>query len=443
MGLTVVSDGGREWRLTERIGGGSEGIVYAVADARPLVAKLVPDPPDPDAYRRRVARLVRQRREPRTVGLLSGTPVRLAWPMVPVRTAGGGADGVDGYVMTDMRHAYQPLAHLLTPAARGALLPGATWATALAAAHALALLLAELHAEGYVVGDLKPDNLWVDHAGRVGMTDVDSWQFTDGREVFPGRMRTPGYTAPERIGAPAGTPPDTASDDFLLAVLVHQLLMAGLHPFAGHPADGSDYLSYDDNVLHGRCRITDRTSVLLPRSAPPADLLPRRLVDLFRAAFEGARPRAEVWARELAAELAPGRLKTCAVNARHVHTVERPWCPWCDQAERGTDSYPQLGDERSADGFARLGDERSADGFARLGDERTTDGFARFRQEADAGGLSRPRQERGADGYPQPGDERRADGFPVPGDERTADGFARLRREPDVGGLPRPREEHA
>ncbi|MGW0708035.1 protein kinase domain-containing protein [Streptomyces sp. NPDC002643] len=349
MGLTVVSGSGHTWRLTEQIGSGSEGFVYGVDDARPLVAKLVPDPPDPEAYRRRVARLVRQRREPRTVGLLSGTPVRLAWPLVSIRTADGDdPDRVDGYVMTDMRHAYQPFSHLLTTSARRTLLPRATWATALHAALALARLLGELHTEGYVVGDLKPDNLWVDDTGRIGMADIDSWQFTDGREVFPGRMRTPGYTAPERIGAPAGTPPDTASDDFALAVLIHQLLVAGLHPFAGHPTDGGHYLSYDDNVLHGRCRVVDRTSVLLPRSVPPADLLPRRLTELFRSAFARTRPRptAVKWAAALAAEKAPGRLRRCAVNARHIHTVERPWCPWCDQAERGTDSYP--GDPREA-----------------------------------------------------------------------------------------------
>jgi DNA-binding helix-hairpin-helix protein with protein kinase domain len=340
--LTVVSGNGRTWRLTEQIGSGSEGFVYGVDDTRPLVAKLVPDPPDPEAFRRRVARLVRQRREPRTVELLSGTPVRLSWPLVPVRTAGDDPEPVDGYVMTDMRHAYQPFGHLLDPHARRSFLPGATWATALCAALALARLLAEVHAEGYVVGDLKPDNLWVDETGRVGMADVDSWQFTDGRDTFAGRMRTPGYTAPERIGAPAGTPPDDASDDFALAVLVHQLLVAGLHPFAGHPAEGGDYVSYDDNVVHGRCRLLDRTSVLLPRSVPPADLLPRRLAEEFRAAFAhpGRRPTAAGWARSLAAELAPGRLKVCAVNAAHVHTVERPWCPWCDQAERGADSYP-------------------------------------------------------------------------------------------------------
>ncbi|MFD0413813.1 hypothetical protein [Streptomyces sp. NPDC127108] len=343
MGLTVVSGHGHTWRLTEQIGSGSEGFVYGVDDARPLVAKLVPDPPDPEAYRRRVARLVCQRREPRTVGLLSGTPVRLAWPLVPVRTAEGAAtDRVDGYVMPDMRHAYQPFSHLLSVSARRAFLPLATWATALRAAVALARLLGELHVEGYVVGDLKPDNLWVGESGRVGMADVDSWQFTDGRELFPGRMRTPGYTAPERLGAATGKPPDTASDDFALAVLVHQLLLAGLHPFAGHPADGGDYRSYDDNVLHGRCRIVDRTSVLLPRSVPPADLLPRRLAELFRRAFTDAarRPAATAWAEALAAELAPGRLRVCALNPRHIHTVERPWCPWCDQAEQGSDSYP-------------------------------------------------------------------------------------------------------
>ncbi|MER6348629.1 protein kinase domain-containing protein [Streptomyces sp. NPDC001595] len=338
--LTVVSASGREWRLTQRIGSGSEGVVYGVDDARPLVAKLVPDPPDPAAYRRRIARLVRQRREPRTVRLLTGTPERIAWPLAGVRAGGPGADGVDGYVMTDMRHAHQPFTHLLTPADHRVLAPRATWATALTAAASLARLLADLHAEGYVVGDLKPDNLWVDARGDVGIADVDSWQFRDGAERFPGRMGTPGHTAPERIGAPAGTAPDDASDDFVLAVLVHQVLMCGLHPFAGHPADGGDYLSYDDNVLRGRCRLLDRGSVVLPRSAPPADLLPRRLLTLFRAAFGGTRPTAAAWAEALAAESAPGRLRTCAANPCHVHTVERPWCPWCDLAERGTDSCP-------------------------------------------------------------------------------------------------------
>lgn len=337
-GLTVVSRGGHTWRLTERIGVGGEGLVYDVDAPRRLVAKLVPDPPDPAAYRRRVARLVRQRREPRTVRLLAGSPVRVAWPEVAVRTGGtaGAAGGpVDGYLMADMRAAYRPFACLLAGTGPRGYEPGATWATALTAAGSLARLLADLHAEDYVVGDLAPGNLWADGNGAVGIADVDSWQFIDRGELFPGGVGSPGYTAPERIGALPGTaPPDRACDEFALAVLVHQLLTGGLHPFAGHPTDGTDYLSYDDNVLHGRCRLLDRTSVVLPPTAPPADLLPRRLRALFRAAFGGIRPSAVAWTEALAAEAASGRLRTCAVDPRHLHTVERPWCPWCDLAAR-------------------------------------------------------------------------------------------------------------
>ncbi len=359
MTFTCFSASGRTWRLTERIGCGSEGVVYTVETPEPqstrttqvmqptqgadvpLVAKLIPDPQDPPAYRRRIERLVRQRREPRTVALLSGVPCRLAWPLASVRTRGG----AEGYLMADMRGAFRPLTHLLIPAARQELMPLAGWPTALRAAAALARLLAEVHAEGYVVGDLKPDNLWVNGQGETAMADVDSWQFADGRETFPGRMRTPGYTAPERTG-PAAAPLAPTCDDFVLAVLVHQLLMSGLHPFTGHPADGSRYLSLDDNMRCGRSRLLDPLSVVLPRSVPPADVLPRGILTLCTAAFgardPARRPTAAEWARAIEAELTPGKLATCTVNSRHVYTKERPWCPWCDQAERGGDSYPPL-----------------------------------------------------------------------------------------------------
>lgn len=133
MALTAVSDSGRTWHLTQQVGSGSEGVVYRVDDERPLVVKLVLDPPDPAAYRRRVVRLVRRRRLPRAVRVLSATPARVAWPMAPVRAGGPGDHGMDGYLMTDMRHTHQPFTRLLTPRAARTFFPGATWATALAA----------------------------------------------------------------------------------------------------------------------------------------------------------------------------------------------------------------------------------------------------------------------------------------------------------------------
>ncbi|GAB2719678.1 protein kinase domain-containing protein [Kitasatospora kifunensis] len=351
MVVNVLAADGRHWRLTEQIGQGGEGVVFAV-DGRPeLVAKLVPRPLDPAAHRQRIERLVRQRREPRTVRLLRGALGTVAWPLAAVRTVRG--DG-QGYLMADLRHRYQPLDRLLFTADRQEHFPDASWATALRVAAALAALLAAVHAEGYLVGDLKPGNIWVDERGGVALSDVDSWQFTDRGQLFESRPRTPGYAAPERVTNPTGVL-TRAADDFVLAVLVHQLLMAGLHPFLGLPPDGSPYLSLDDNVLHGRCRLTDRQSVLLPEPLPPVDLLPVVLRTLLRVAFgvsgrtgPDSRPTAADWARALAAESGTGRLRGCPVSRRHVHTVERPWCPWCDLARRGHQEYPSEADAPGA-----------------------------------------------------------------------------------------------
>ncbi|MBO1416193.1 hypothetical protein, partial [Streptomyces sp. FH025] len=333
--MNVLAADGRRWRLAEQVGQGGEGVVFTVAERPELVAKLVPYPPDPADHRERIERLVRQRREPRTVRLLSGRLGTVAWPLLAVRTARGEGHG---YLMADLRPRYHPLDRLLFAAGREQYLPGADWGTALRAAAGLAALVAAVHAEEYLVGDLKPGNIWVDEHGGVALSDVDSWQFTDRGRLFASRPRTPGHIAPERVADPAAEP-TRAADDFVLAVLVHQLLMAGLHPFAGLPADGGPYLSQDDNLRHGRCRLVDRRSVLLPEPLPPLDLLPVAVRTLLRAAFgdtgrstPASRPTAADWARVLGAELGERRLRRCSVNRRHVHTVERPWCPWCDLA---------------------------------------------------------------------------------------------------------------
>ncbi|WP_404868320.1 hypothetical protein ACI1MP_09395 [Kitasatospora griseola] len=341
--VSVLAADGRRWRLAEQVGQGGEGVVFAVADRPGLVAKLVPHPTDPAGHRERIGRLVRRRREPHTARLLSGELGTLAWPLLAVRTVRGEGHG---YLMADLRPRHQPLDRLLHAADRERHLPGADWATALRAVAALAALVAAVHAEGYVVGDLKPGNVWVDGRGSVALSDLDSWQFADRGTLFESRPRTPGYTAPERIADPSAAPTRSA-DDFVLAVLVHQVLMAGLHPFFGLPADGGPYLSLDDNLRHGRCRLTDRRSVRLSEPLPPADLLPGAVRVLLRAAFgeagrgsPAARPTAADWSRVLGAELGPGRLRRCPAERRHVHTVERPWCPWCDLAGRGHHEYP-------------------------------------------------------------------------------------------------------
>jgi len=334
-----VSTGhGRRLELGRRIDEGGEGVVYETGGGA-LVAKLLIQPVDPAEVARRLNSLVRRARSPRMARLLAGEPRRVAWPVevVHVPSRRPGAESIHGFLMPDMRRWFRPLNHLLRPGLRGGEFPDATWDTLLSTAANLARLVADLHAAGYVVGDLKPENLWVDDQGNVGASDVDSFQFSDSGEIFPCRAHTPDYTAPENIAAPDALP-ESSADDFVLAVLIYQLLMDEMHPFFGIPADGTRYVSIDDNIVHGRARLVRPDSVRTI-GATPLSVLPRRLRGLFIQCFgdtgrlgQGPRPTAIEWARALESERAPGRLRTCRADPRHVYTAERPWCPWCDAA---------------------------------------------------------------------------------------------------------------
>jgi DNA-binding helix-hairpin-helix protein with protein kinase domain len=352
MAVRVVTHQGRTLELGRRLDDGGEGVVYEV-DGSALVAKLLLDPADPMDLDRRLATLVRRGRSPRNARLLAGEPRRAAWPVATVRAlpsraaaheaaaghAGTGTPIVRGFLMPDMRRWYRPFSPLLNAGVRREEFPGSTWVTSLAAAAGLARLVAEVHASGFVIGDLKPGNLWVDKIGNVGISDIDSFQFGDGPDFFPCLARTPDYTAPERIGSAVALP-DPAADSFVLAVLIYQLLMEGMHPFFGMPGDGTRYISIDDNVQHGRCRLVRPESVRKASNSPPLSALPRRLNALFLRCFDDAgrlgqtaRPTPGEWAAALDAEREAERLRACRVNARHVYTAERPWCPWCDAAQ--------------------------------------------------------------------------------------------------------------
>lgn len=344
--IWVVTDRGRRLRLGRRLDNGGEGVVYEVDQAPRLVAKLLMRPADRRVTSRRLASLVRQRSSPRTAERQLADERRTAWPVATVTTADGPEGTYTGYLMPDMRALFLPLDYLLMPEIRRAHMPGATWATSLAAASSLARLVADLHAAGYVVGDMKRENLWADEHGNVAISDVDSFQFADSTGFFPCMSRTPGYTAPEGIDV-AGPGLDESSDDFVLAILVHQLLMIGMHPFFGQPADGRPYVSYDDNVSSGRARLVSPGSVVIRPGDPPASALPAPLQALFRQCFDdngrrdrSARPTAGQWLKSLQGAAVAGSLRGCDRIPTHVYAAERQSCPWCELAAAGHDPYP-------------------------------------------------------------------------------------------------------
>ncbi|HTJ67637.1 MAG TPA: protein kinase [Actinospica sp.] len=298
---------------------------------------------DEAAARRRLRSLVSQGRRPRAAGLAGAQPARAAWPLVRIETVHG---AVPGFLMVDLAPGRLSLESSFAPAGRSAAFPDATWADALRAALDLAVLVRDMHAAEYVLGDLKAENLWVDAVGRIALCDVDSVQFTADGEFFRCTMGSPGYTAPELIDA-AEYSPTVESDAFSLAVLIYQILLCGVHPFHGVPRDGGAYVGFNDNIRNGRAVLLGPEAVRLDPTVPAPRLLPRALRALFRRCFDAEgrgfpdrRPSPGEWCAAVAEALQPSRLRCCTRVSRHVYAVELPWCPWCDLLEHGRDFYP-------------------------------------------------------------------------------------------------------
>ena len=87
-----------------------------------------------------------------------------------------------------------------------------------------------LHAAGhYVIGDLKPSNIFVQPNGLVSIIDLDSCQITENGQVrFESSMNTPEFNPPEMVGEQK----DASWDLFILGIIFYKVL-CGIHPFFG------------------------------------------------------------------------------------------------------------------------------------------------------------------------------------------------------------------
>ncbi len=115
----------------------------------------------------------------------------------------------------------------------------------LSALYKCASLLARLHGNGMVYGDISPNNIFISEGlddSSVWLIDADNIRFelaTGGSAVY-----TPKYGAPELVhGKDGGTP---ASDSYAFAVVAFYLLSL-IHPFLGRKVDGTDEGDWADD----------------------------------------------------------------------------------------------------------------------------------------------------------------------------------------------------
>ncbi|WP_437580641.1 protein kinase domain-containing protein [Sorangium sp. So ce887] len=351
---------GRVVELGEELGAGGEGSVFAVRGRRALCAKIYR--PDRAEGRERKLRVMLERRPS---WLLRRA---LAWPVALLTEAEGRA-AFAGFLMPLQRGAIE-VHRCLVPDERMQIAGWLTQRDLCVLAARLARLVDGVHRAGHCVGDLKPQNILVSPlSGRVALVDADSFQIRDpaAGQVHGCPVLTPEYTAPELCGADPGRAARTpASDAFALAVLIHQLLLGGAHPFEGELAPGGagGAERIPARIRLGLCPfVPGVTGVRAAAGAIPFATLHPGLQALFIRCFgpgHGApaeRPGAAAWRAALLR--AKREMVRCARSPAHLHDKALPRCPWCERRERtGIDLFPA--EQRFQRAIARVRDPAAA-----------------------------------------------------------------------------------
>ncbi|MFC7309689.1 serine/threonine-protein kinase [Streptomyces monticola] len=270
------------WRITEPIGAGSWGSVYAAEHiedgARAAVKFLRTDLLTP-GQRTGVSEQVE--REARFSLEADHRHVVRTHAVHTVRDPRRPAlDGLTALVMDRAEHNLQELL------AAG---PGRPLPLGPRILDGVAAGLAYLHGRSWVHGDLKPANVLLAEGGRVWLADFGLTAELEGTHAYVPPLGSLDHVPPEwwseRTGA-SGTRIRPTADIWAFGVLAHQVLTGGLHPFPGSTARaralaaqayarGGAPLRLDESVPEGWRELIARC--LRPDHASRAELTGERL----------------------------------------------------------------------------------------------------------------------------------------------------------------------
>lgn len=326
--------GGGPVKLTSLLASSGEGAVYRTSQAG-HVAKIYNNP-QPEHFRKLTAMIARPPRDP------AAPAVSIAWPAcILSRRAGEPV----GFLMPEIAKAKRPTI-LYVPKTRLVDASGVDWFYLHSAALNVARLFRAIHELGYVIGDVKPENLLVNASMQICAIDTDSFQVTDPatKSVYRCPVGTPDYTPPELWGKDFTTIDRSISHDlFGLAALIY-LFLFGKHPFSGGLLPESMIgMETGERIKRGLWQWNRSTPLTPHRGSLRIDIVHPELVALFRRCFDRGgqrpdmRPTAKEW--QTALELAIDDLMWCQASVLHVHASHHS-CPWCESARNGVDLFP-------------------------------------------------------------------------------------------------------
>ena len=176
--------------------------------------------------------------------------VSFAWPKSALKNAQG--DCV-GFLMPEIKDGKE-LIDVYNPRRRKALKLEIDWRFLHTTALNIVSIIEALHAAGYVLGDIKPQNILVNNRALPSIIDTDSFQVKNPKngKVYRCLVGSPGYTPPELMGKDFDIIEQTEIHDrFRLGVIIYQLLFGGNNHFQGKWTGAGETPEPDEIIRRG------------------------------------------------------------------------------------------------------------------------------------------------------------------------------------------------
>jgi serine/threonine protein kinase len=205
--------------------------------------------------------------------------------------------------------------------------------------HNIASIIHSIHEAGYVLGDIKPQNILVNSQAVPSIIDTDSFQVTNPKNghIYRCLVGSEGFTPPELLNQDFSQVNQTeVHDRFRLGVVIYYLLF-GSHPFQGKWIGPGDSPELTELIRNGSWAFDTKGFIRPSPLTIPLSVLHPSLRECFIKCFtEGyhnprQRPTAEEWQQSL--QVALQELKQCDQESRHFHHVGNSHCYWCKRQE--------------------------------------------------------------------------------------------------------------
>jgi WD40 repeat protein len=324
--LTCLSTG-QSIRLVKTIASSGEGVVWETSQPG-IIAKVYHQP-----TKERIRKLQVMIAHPPQNPMAHHHHLTFAWPQDILQDQRGSALGFTMPMIDDSLK----LSMIYNPRLRNRKAPRFNWKYLHTTARNIALAIHSLHTEGYVIGDIKPQNMLVNQSALISIIDTDSFQVRNPStgESYRCLVGSEGFTPPELLGKDLATIDQTEIHDrFRLGVMIY-LLLFGDHPFKGKWSGAGESPQPSDLVRQGHWPFAPGSLIKPGPTTIPLSVVHLALQTCFQNCFTQGyhnpqlRPSAMDWAKALGQAVA--ELTTCNLEPNHLYARHYGRCYWCER----------------------------------------------------------------------------------------------------------------